>query len=185
MCKPCKTTHFQSKPYSNFSITYQNIEGLHGALGCKVSNFSNKVKADICFISETWSCDHDKDISGYVHKFTDGYKLPHCKKGRSSGGILLYYKKHLHENLRILKSTPYAIWLTLDKSLFSNIENDVTIYATYIPPLNSKYNHIYTFDDIAQDTMNFCDDDSLVLFLGDFNARSGNLSDNLDITNQE
>ena len=44
---------------------------------------------------------------------------------------------------------------------------------------------MYTFDDIAQDTTIFCEEDSPLIFLGDLNARTGNIPDNLDISNQE
>ena len=185
MFKPKLNIPNQSKPSTIFSIVYQNIEGFHGPLGCKIENIKSKVKADITFFSETWSCDHDKDISGYSHIFNDGYKLPNCNKGRSSGGLILYFKKHLHEKINVLKSTPYVIWLEVDKSLFPHINENVFICATYVPPANSKYSHIYTFYDIAQDIMNFCDDDAPLIFLGDLNARTGQIPDNLDISNHE
>ena len=119
----------------NFSISYQNIEGLHGSLGCKAENIKKKAKADITFFSETWSCDHDKDIPGYTHYFNDGYKLPHCNKGRSSGGLLLYFRNYLKDKISVLKNTPYVIWLKIDGSLFPDIDDNVIVCATYIPPL--------------------------------------------------
>ena len=41
---------------NNSSISYKNMAGYHGSLGCKVENFKKKVKvkADTTFFSETW-----------------------------------------------------------------------------------------------------------------------------------
>ena len=84
---------------ANISISYHNIEGNHNFLhGCKLNNHLTFFN-DIEILAETWfSCDKCKnnDVENYqLLKMIDPQKSIGCKKGRKSGGILLYCKSYI------------------------------------------------------------------------------------------
>ena len=133
------------------------------------------------FFCETWACDHEKEITGYKHIFQNGFKTPGVKTGRSSGGLLLYVKEYLSKQVTILKETPYSFWLEIDCSIFTNLDQNLVISAQYIPPVSSKYYGQNTIENLRGDLLKFCDETTPVILIGDFNARTGNISDNLDI----
>jgi len=60
-------------------------------------------------------------------------------------------------------------------------DQNIVISAQYIPPVNSKYHVQNSLDVINQDLLNFCDESTPIVLLGDFNARTGTLPDNFDI----
>ena len=81
----------------DLSVSYQNIEGLHSPLfGCKMQYIEKSFVHDIEIISETWGgCTHNKDIPGYKYLEIKPNKNLHTKKGRASGGIIVYIKLHI------------------------------------------------------------------------------------------
>ena len=97
-------------PYKNplnFSVSFQNIEGLHVDGECYLTDITQNINSDINFLAETWTCEHDKEIKGFNSFHKNGYKTPGVCSGRSSGGLLVYIKEHLYKHVKILKSTPY------------------------------------------------------------------------------
>ena len=86
----------------DFSIGYQNIEGIHSpTFSCKLPYLQTKLIHDIEVLLEAWgTCDHNKDIPGYEKVQIDSNKKSNIKKGRSSGGILIYVKKHLYKHIK-------------------------------------------------------------------------------------
>ena len=66
-----------------------------------------------------------------------------CKKGRKSGGILLYCKSYLKPSIKVIKYYNTYIWFEIHKSLFFNIHKNIRICAVYFPPESSNY---YTED---------------------------------------
>ena len=165
----------------NLSIGFQNVEGLHCDGECFLPDISENIKNDIHFLAETWNCNHDKEIPGYQNMFVNGYKTPGILNGRSSGGLLLYVKEHLFKHVKILKNSAYAIWLQVDKNIFTNIDDNLIISAQYVPPVNSKYHNQNSLDTLRTDILNFCDESTPTIFVGDFNSRTGNMPDNLEI----
>ena len=129
------------KATTNLSIGYHNIEGKHSFLhGCKLNNHLNFIN-DIEILAETWAeCDNCKNnivINYSLLKAIEPQKTKGCKKGRKSGGILLYCKSYLKPFIKILKSCPTHIWFEIDKNLFYNIPKNVR-YAPCILPQNHQ-----------------------------------------------
>ena len=170
-----------SKNPLNFSIGFQNIEGLHSDCECFLPEITENIKNDIHFLAETWSCNHDKEISGYKSFFKKGYKTPGVSTGRSSGGLLVYIKDNLQKHVKVLESTAYACWLEVDKNIFFNLDQNLIISAQYSPPINSKYNSQNSSENLKSDILKFCDENTPLVLIGDFNARTGNIPDNLEI----
>ena len=88
----------------NLSIGHQNKEGLHHTtLGCKLGNCLT-LHNDVEILSETWSeCENCKSISETEnHILLDSIApIKAGKRGRKSGGIKIYVKKHLESYLKV------------------------------------------------------------------------------------
>ena len=175
-----KNSTVQKNPI-NFTIGFQNIEGLHTDCECFLSEITENIKNDIHFLAETWTCEHDKEVTGYKNIFENGYKTPGIINGRSSGGLLLYIKENLFNHVKILKSSAYSIWLEVNKNVFTNLDQNLIISAQYIPPVNSKYYDQNSLDTLRSDIVKFCDDNTPTILIGDFNSRTGNIPDNLEM----
>ena len=89
----------------DLSFGYHNIEGIHSSFGCKLPYIHSKFIHDIEVLSETWGlCSHDKNISGYkLLEKVDPHKKSNIKKGRASGGLLIYCKEKLAKYIKITK----------------------------------------------------------------------------------
>ena len=83
----------------NFTIGFQNIEGLHSDCECFLPEITENIKNDIHFLAETWTCGHDKELTGYQNIFENGFKTPGIINGRSSGGMLLYISRKICLNM--------------------------------------------------------------------------------------
>ena len=127
------------KSPTNLSIGFHNISGKHSAsLGCKLDNLV-KLNNDIEVLAEIWSkCKKCKNtINKYelVHSI-EASKRAGCKKGRASGGMLLYCKTNLKPSIKIVKSSnSYEI----DEQLFYNLPDNIKVCSIYSPPGNSNY----------------------------------------------
>ena len=145
-----KNTETSKNPL-NFSIGFQNIEGLHSDCECFLPEITENIKNDIHFLAETWTCEHEKEILGYKSVFKNGYKTPGVNTGRSSGGLLLYIKDNLQKHVKVLQSSAYTCWLEVDKNIFFNLDQNLIISAQYSPPINSKYNSQNSSDNLKND----------------------------------
>ena len=81
--------------------------------------------------------------------------------------MLLYVKTSISKYVKILKKTPYCIWLEVDKALFTNLEDNLIICGQYIPPINSKYYNQNSLEILNNDINNFCDDTTPFLMVGE------------------
>ena len=117
----------------DLSIAYQNIEGIHNlTFGYKLAHITSKFIHDIEVLSETWGeCKHETGYKGYKLITIPLQKIAGVKKGRSSGGLLIYYKEHLKEYIK--SCVLHYIWIELDKSLFFSYEKNVKLYVAYTP----------------------------------------------------
>ena len=72
----------------DFSIGYQNIDGLHTkSFSCKLPYIQKKFIHDFEILTETWgSCEHNKEIDGYQLLEIEPQKEKGISKGRASGG---------------------------------------------------------------------------------------------------
>ena len=83
----------------NISISHWNIKGLHDPIfGCKIQSvefLDSLDNYDINILTETWGCSHDITVPNFEVEVIKSNKIKSKKSGRSSGGILVLYKKHL------------------------------------------------------------------------------------------
>ena len=165
----------------SLSIGYLNIHGLDSKwFGCKLPLLSNQITHDITVLSETWKCDHSKNIEGYSYFEIEPQKLKD-KSGRASGGIIVYYKTFLEPHIEVLKrSTQYA-WIKISQNTFNNIMSDIYLCVGYKLPISSKYSDENFYDNLASDILTYTSEDSNCIFIGDFNSRIGNPQDHVDI----
>ena len=175
-----KASKTSFKTHLDLSFGYQNIDGIHSSsFGCKLPYIHSKFIHDIEVLSETWgTCTHEKNISGY--KLLDhipSHKISDVKKGRASGGLLIYCKDHLAKYVQKTKVTPYYIWLTIDKSIFFHLKKSVKVCIAYNPPETSKYCNKGLYDEISSELIMRANNKSPIILMGDLNSRTGELPD--------
>lgn len=139
-------------------------------------DFENLVnKYDIICLSETKLCDRDKieEIDGYT------IVVQNRKNARrSSGGLAVLVKNHLCKFITIINTaSDYTLWFKINKSLTGY---DLLFCNVYIPPENSHYSSVNMFDVIEEEFVSIHQDE-ITCLLGDFNARTKNLTDLADI----
>ena len=128
---------------------------------------------DIVAVGETKLGELD-DISNEF----DGYTVlanNRKKCARASGGVALIIKNNIINHFQQLECTN-------DFSLFCRINSEllgkqVIIGVVYIPPENSIYSNIQLFEVLENQIIDLSKDDIPICILGDFNARSKELSD--------
>ena len=102
----------------NLSIGYQNIAGKHcPTLGCKLET-QIELQNDIEVLAETWSkCKNcTNTVEGYdlIEKI-DPSKKRNCKKGRDSGGILIFARSHIKPCISVIKKGDNRIWIEIKR----------------------------------------------------------------------
>ena len=169
----------------DLSIGYQNIDGLHSkTFSCKLPYIEKKFIHDIEILAETWdSCKHNKEINGYkIIKDNKSQKVSTITKGRSSGGIIIYCKNHLHRFIKKCLITPHYIWIDVNHTIFHSIHESIKICIAYNPPENSKYCNKNIYDDFSEILLRTCNTNTPFLLIGDLNSRTGDLTDYQDET---
>ena len=112
-------------------------------------------------------------IKGY--KFISLYRQV-CR--RKSGAIGLLVKESLFSSIKILDPTnDYCLWFKVDQSI---VKSDIIFGVIYIPPEGSPYSDSEIFDNIENDILNLTVDSQNICLMGDFNFRTGILSDFLN-----
>ena len=173
----------QKSPYKtpiDLSLGYQNIDGIHSPqFGCKLPYLHSKFSNDLEVISETWgSCAHEKNVTGYkILEIVPPHKKSNVKKGRASGGIIVYCKEHLEKFVRKVKITPFYVWILIDKNVFYKLDKSIKICVVYNPPENSKYCNKDIYDDISLDLLQKSTSNHPIIIMGDLNSRTGTLED--------
>ena len=112
----------------------------------------------------------------------DGFRFKSASRAvakRKSGGVGLFVKNSIWPFVKILdSSSENCLWFTLN----DYYDLKCVFGAIYIPPEGSPYSSVSIFDKIEQDSINFCaDENTYTCLVGDFNARSGLLSDFITI----
>ena len=134
---------------------------------------------DIFGTSETWLKDKVKiSIPGY--KFYPVNRK--VNKGATKGGVGLFIKEEIKKYVKIRYdlSSENTLWCKLDKKFFG-FNNDVYIGSVYIPPETSskeiriKKDH---YKSLIETTLLMGGDSNKIL-IGDFNARTHNITDTL------
>ena len=95
---------------------------------------------------------------------------------RKSGGIIVFVRDFLYENVEVLKScNENVLWFIVNDNVF---EYPVLIGSVYIPPESSTYSNIDIFDVIESDLIKYTSETNCkVCLVGDFNAHTGTKSD--------
>ena len=156
-------------------ISFHNISGKHSAYhGCKLEN-RVKLSNDIEVLAETWSkCKKCKNtISNYeVLKCIEASKRTGCKRGRVSGGMLLYCKSNLKPSIKILRSSNSHIWYEIGKNLFYNLPDSIKVCSIYSPPGNSNYYTNAIWDELKADIFEFTTNTSVPIDNWRFKCKS-------------
>ena len=163
----------------NISCSAWNVNGLSKKKLQDKEFLKNVKKYDIICLSETWTKKSSEVmINGFKHFHAQSVNM--CKKGRRSGGVIVYVKNKLIDGVTCIKTDTNNIWLQLSATFFGWVE-DIYLLNTYIPPQNSIY-----FDNqmemIETDIITYSNQGKIII-MGDLNARVGNEPDY--ITNDE
>ena len=171
----------------DFSIAYHNIEGIHDPnFGCKIPSISTKLIHDVEILAETWGdCEHDHNIAGYQLVQIKPQKFTCASKGRSSGGLNIYYKTCLHKFIKKSKNTPHYMWLEFDKAIFYDFDYPLRLCVCYNPPSSSKYCNKEIYEEISSNVIKHSSRKYPTLIIGDLNSRTGNLPDYIDYDKTE
>ena len=162
---------------SGFSVGYQNIHGLHDSIGCKASRLENELKNDIEIWSEIWGCECELEFNNYDFELIEPQKHIGVKKGRKSGGFIILTKKTLKHNFKFTKESNNFVWIEVSKHLVKNTLENFFIVAAYVSDVSSTYYNEEIFEDLNKDVLTFCKNTTPVQVIGDFNGRTGLLSD--------
>ena len=65
--------------------------------------------------------------------------------------------------------------------MFCNLDKNLKMCVIYNPPSNSRYYKPNLIEDIELDILDFCEDNSPILLIGDMNARTNKLNDYTEI----
>ncbi|KAI4889447.1 hypothetical protein NFI96_002246 [Prochilodus magdalenae] len=162
-------------------ISMWNIQGIKSSLfGYKSQNteFINNIKnTDIIILQETW-CKSDSVThcpTNYKEIIIPSVKHTNTKKGRDSGGIIIWYKSELSKFITPLKLHKSHIWLKIKKEITDSVK-DLFLCTVYIPPSESPYYDEDIFPSLHHQISSFQAQGS-VLICGDLNARTGSLPD--------
>ena len=160
-----------------FSIGFQNIEGLHDGVGCKINEIKPQLSNDIEILAETWGCNCEVSFDDYIPHYVSPQKHHGVKKGRRSGGFLLLLKKYLSKNFKILKSSNNFIWIEINKNCIKNLQENFLILCTYINDITSSYYDDRIFEELYSDILRYSGENIPILFTGDLNGRTGVVDD--------
>ena len=133
----------------------------------------------------------DKDIACFAESKCDsnfddiqGYKLFHKQRqnySRLSGGLSIAVKTNVLPHVKIIETpSEFVLWLRVDHS-FLHTSNDLIIGTCYIPPENSDYSKPEALDEIENEIVEFFNDDRYFTLLGDFNGRTKNISELIEM----
>ena len=135
---------------------------------------------DIFGVNETWlKDDEDEEEDNEDEISVEGFEYyplnRKCKKGPSRGGIGVFIKNELKDNIKIRYhlSNDDVLWCCLKKKFFG-YNDDVYVGIVYIPPETSTREKRLNIDhfQILQENVSKINSENIVL-LGDFNARTG------------
>ena len=158
----------------SLNVFFLNVCGIKSKL--RLVEFTNIIESyDILVFVETKLDDLDVLDVPKNYSYVTKNRTKMCKK---SGGIVIIYKKILENYLSFIDNEcQFVQWVKLSKSLL-NLDRDVILGAVYIPPENTKYSSSEAFDDLENELMTYCKNSNLyTAFVGDFNAKTGTLSD--------
>jgi len=164
---------------TKLTIMVWNIQGLGTKLLDK-DFLLNISQYDVVILLETMKLDSYKPNAG-THIFKHYQrKYQHPRARKPSGGIGILIREDLYSGgiVTVAKASDFAIWLKIKQSK----NNDVThLGGVYVPPLDStstmsSFQNNNAFHIIQEDITHFKQLGNVTV-CGDFNARTGDLSD--------
>lgn len=155
------------------NIAYWNIHNLNERKFEDDMFISSVCKYDVICFAETMLGDSPGNLPGFAPPFI--LKPKRKKRGRPSGGLLIYIKPHYKKGITEIKQNQYSIWLKMNKSHF-NLSTNLFLCFTYIKPYLNKELSETTFAQLESDINLYSSQGDLVI-CGDCNARTGGLSD--------
>ena len=163
---------------TSFKITCYNVQGIHSSLfedKTRNVDFVDIVnKSDILIALETWNKNGQEHYSlpNYREIYIPAIKHTNVKCGRSSGGIIVWFRESIKKYVHIERKGPSHIWIKLSKELTFS-DHDTYLCALYIPPYESPYYSESTFENLKSEIIAF-QSIGKILLMGDLNARTGN-----------
>lgn len=137
---------------------------------------------DVLFFGETWISKTDLvnlDIEGYHSEHVFACKALGARKGRYSGGVSVYIKNSLKDNVVVVGKNDYGLlWLKICGQIL-NHNTDTFIGYLYAREKNSRvsrHEDVDYFEILEADIAKF-QNLGKVLVTGDFNARTGTSTD--------
>ena len=81
------------------------------------------------------------------------------------------------KDVLIRKTSNNFVWLEIDKRFITNLQKNFYIVAVYINDITSTYYDDNIFQELHTDILEFGSGGTPILFMGDFNGRTGTLDD--------
>lgn len=124
--------------------------------------------------AETWStcksCSNTKYIDNHhLLKAIDPIKIG--KKGRKSGGIMIFIKNEFKNKIKIIKSNDNYAWIEVEKDVFQSFTRNILICAIYSQPASSNYFSEECWEDLENDLIYMTNNAVPFCIIGDMNGR--------------
>ena len=143
----------------------------------KITDFVDSY--DIVGLVETWTNDESLiNLPGYKSFHLCATKKKGIKKGRRSGGIIIYYKTNLQNGIKLVIKRNYGLWIRLDKQFF-NLDFDLYLAVVYIKPYYPNSNNEELFENLKHDIAKYSEKGKIFLS-GDFNSRTSDSPDYIE-----
>ena len=159
------------------NIAYWNVHGFGQSKYEENDDFFNDLhnKYDVVCLAETMQ-DAPRNLLGFETPFVLKAKK-NKKKGRKSGGLMVFMKQGIYKFATKTKETDDLLWLKIENVKIPNCKNE-TMYLCfcYLKPYQTKETSELTYSKLAND-ISYFQTRGEVLVSGDFNARTGNLYD--------
>lgn len=130
-------------------IAYWNIHGLNEEKFEDDLFISSVCKYDIICFSETMVGGSPGNLPGFSSPFIVK-PTKKRKRGRPSGGMLIYTKPIIRQGTSEIKQTHFSAWLKFDRNHF-NFKKNIFLCFIYIKPYQNKELSELTFTTLEND----------------------------------
>ena len=178
---PSNSSIFETK-IENLNILSYNI---FGNLSLKIENpdFLDIIdKYDVVFLNECWINKNDSfEIQNF--KCFKKHRKKSKKAKRNSGGLCVFIKNAIAEFFEECEWDFEDGFILKSKYLLKELEHFLYIVFAYMRPSSSSRNEIANVNDVYEcllDKLTDIRNSGEIILIGDFNARTGKLTDILD-----
>ena len=112
-----------------------------------------------------------------LNNFTIFSNIEEEYKVNPRGGIMILVKNYLCENVTLLSKLNNIACTVQINSKILQMEENVLLSAIYIPPINSVYSKNDDFELLEEYINNLQPSNNNIILMGDFNAKTKNLTD--------